>query len=228
MITILHGDDEVAIHKELSRILQEQASRGVQISRLDAKGLSLPVLESTLGTQELFAPEKILIVDRLHGLPKSKAKDELIDLVSKYGEGETHVVLVENKVVTPTMLKKFPNARVVVLKLPVLLFSFVDSLGIQASTRLITAFHQIIETQDAEFVFAMLVRQIRMLLSYVSDGSYSGSPFGRNKIVTQSSHFRLDTLLRLHKSLLAIDLGQKTSRSPLSLTQEIDLWLAKI
>jgi hypothetical protein len=169
-----------------------------------------------------------VVIDRLHGLVKSKGKDELIDLIAKNAEGETQLLLLENKVLTVTMLKKFPTAKVMVFKLPMLLFSFVDSIGLQPPARLITSFHQIIQTQDAEFVFAMIMRQVRLLLAYVSDGSYSGSPFGRNKIVTQSSHFQLGKLMELHRQLLAIDIGQKTSKSALSITQEIDLWLAGI
>ncbi len=228
MLTILHGDDEIAIHKELSRQIADANARGVQVVRVDAKGLTLPILESMLGTQELFATEKVLIIDRLHGLLKSKAKDELIQLTAdrlQTTDEMMSVILVENKVLTATMLKKFPSANAKVFKLPMLLFSFVDSLGMQPPARLITSFHQVIQTQDAEFVFAMLMRQVRMLVAYISDGSYSGAPFGRAKIATQSSKFSLERILALHSQLLAIDIGQKTSRSALSLTQEIDLFL---
>ncbi len=225
MLTILHGDDEIAIHKELSRILADANAKGIQVVRVDAKGLTLPILESMLGTQELFASEKIVVIDRLHGLVKSKAKDELIDVVANSADGDTQIILLENKALTATMLKKFPTARTQIFKLPMLLFSFVDALGMQPHPRLITTFHQIIATQDAEFVFAMLMRQIRMLIAYVSDGSYSGAPFGRAKIAAQAKLFTIEKLLGLHQALLAIDIGQKTSSSPLTLTQEIDLFL---
>lgn len=228
MLTILHGDDEVAIHKELSRLIGDATARGVQVVRVDAKGLTLPQLESMLGTQDLFATEKVLVIDRLHGLVKSKAKDELIDLVASQAAGTTSIALTENKVLTATMLKKFPTAKALLFKLPMLLFSFVDSIGKQPKSQLISTFHQIILTQEAEFVFAMIVRQVRMLIAYVSDGTYSGSPFGRNKIVSQASQFSLPKLLMIHESLLQIDIGQKTSRSPLTLTQEIDLFLTQV
>lgn len=225
MLTILHGDDEIAIHKELSRILADVNARGVQVVRVDAKGLTLPILESMLGTQELFASEKVVVIDRLHGLLKSKVKDELIDVIANKADGDTQIILLENKALTATMLKKFPTARTQIFKLPMLLFSFVDALGMQPHPRLISTFHQIIATQDAEFVFAMLMRQIRMLIAYVSDGSYSGAPFGRAKIAAQAKLFTIEKLLGLHQALLAIDIGQKTSSSPLTLTQEIDLFL---
>lgn len=228
MLSILHGDDEIAIHKELSRILADANAKGIQVVRVDAKGLTLPILESMLGTQELFASEKVVVIDRLHGLVKSKAKDELIQFIAdrpQTTDDSTSVIVVENKALTATMLKKFPTARTQVFKLPMLLFSFVDALGMQPHPRLITTFHQIIATQDAEFVFAMLMRQIRMLIAYVSDGSYSGAPFGRAKIAAQAKLFTIEKLLGLHQALLAIDIGQKTSSSPLTLTQEIDLFL---
>ena len=82
--------------------------------------------------------------------------------------------------------------------------------------------------QDAEFVFVMLIRQIRMLLAYKSDGIYDGPPFGRGKIVKQSEKFTLEKLVALHKRMLEIDFGQKTSRSALTLAQEIDLFLTEV
>jgi hypothetical protein len=160
-------------------------------------------------------------------LPKSKFKDEVIDWISARKSPETTVVLVENKALTATQLKKFPDAKVMLFKLPALLFSFVDALGTERPAKLITMFHQILNSQDAEFVFVMIVRQVRMLIAFVADGAYEGPPFGRQKIQAQARAFTLERLLTLHQRLLEVDIRQKTSRNSLSLTQEIDLLLTE-
>lgn len=108
MIRILHGDDEVKIHSALSVILSDATSRHVQIERVDAKRTNFPELESLLGTDQLFATERIVVIDGLLGLPKSKAKDELLDLVAG---STTEIVCVEKKIATIPQLKKFPKAR---------------------------------------------------------------------------------------------------------------------
>ncbi|MEP7167494.1 MAG: hypothetical protein ABI758_05960 [Candidatus Woesebacteria bacterium] len=228
MQTILHGDDEIKTHTELARLVDEAKKRGVQILHIEAKGVTIPDLESSIGTQELFASEKMVIVDRLHSLPKSKSKDELIEWIASQKSTTVHIVFVESKVLTPTQLKKFPESQALLFKLPGLLFHFVETLGIQSSSTLITTFHQVLNTQDVEFVFTMIVRQIRILIAFVADGTYEGPPFGRQKIQTQARSFSLDGLLSIHKKLLEIDTRQKTSRASLSLAQEIDLLLTEL
>lgn len=227
MFTILHGDDEMQVHKELARLISQAKQRGEQVVHLAAKEITIPDLESTIGTQELFAAEKLVVIDRLHSLPKSKRKDELIDWIAAQKSDVTHIVFVENKILTPTMLKNFATAQVQLYKLPSLVFTFIDALGTQPSHRLITMFHQIIATQDTEFVFTMIVRQVRILIAFVADGVYEGPPFGRSKIQKQSQAFSLEQLLALHSKLLHIDQRQKTSRASLTLAQEIDLLLTE-
>ncbi len=231
MFSILHGDDEVKVHNELLRQIDVAKKSGVQIVRLQAKKLSIADIDTALATQELFATEKLVIIDSLHGLPKSKFKDTLIDYIAstiQKIDPLISVVFVENKILTATQLKKFPTANAQIFKLPVLLFTCMDSLGLKKPSELISLFHKVVETQEPELVFAMLCRQIRMLLLYASDGIYEGAPFGRSKIERQSQAFTLDVLRQHHQKLLLIDHGQKTSRSSLSLTQEIDLFLSQV
>jgi DNA polymerase III delta subunit len=233
MLTILHGDDEVKVHGALVREIETAKERHVQIVRLSGKGLSISDLENALGTQELFASEKLVIIDGLFSLPKSKNKDELIAWIGNQesknkNQGGTQAILVEGKVLTASQLKSFPTAKVSVFKLPMMLFQFVESIGLSKPEQAITQFHAVIETQDAEFVFVMIVRQVRMLIGFVADHAYDGPPFGRQKIERQARAFTLEKLLRLHAQLSDIDFRQKTSRNALTLVQEIDLWLANI
>lgn len=228
MITILHGDDEVKVHAECVRLLDSAKKSGTQTVRIDGKSLTIEVLENSIGTQELFATKKLVVIDRLHSLPKSKLKDTFIKWIASHSDELIDIVLVENKLLTVTQLKQFSSANVQVFKLPQLLFSWIESLGMIPKDKLITQFHQILETQDAEFVFAMLIRQVRQLLLFVSDGSFSGPPFARGKLEKQARKFSEPQLLALHEKLLKIDMGQKTSRSTLTLPQEIDLFLASV
>jgi len=109
-----------------------------------------------------------------------------------------------------------------------LLFSFLETIGTQPAHKSVTLFHQVLENQEPEQIFVMIIRQFRMLLQYSSDGVYNGPPFGRSKIQKQCERLSTQRLLELYERLLKIDLGQKTSTSVLSLTQEIDLFLLEI
>lgn len=231
MFTILHGDDSVKLQSHLRLLVTQASEKHIPITRLLAKDLSLSDLEIALGTQELFASEKLIIIEGLHSLPKSKRKEELLEKIKfqiPNSNDQTHIICVENKTLTATQLKSFQTAKVMAFKLPVIVFQFIESIGIMGHMEAITRFHQVLEHQDAEFVFVMLIRQIRMLLAYIADGVYDGPPFGRSKIERQAKKFSLEQLLLLHKTLLDIDVRQKTSKTVLTLTQEIDLFLASL
>ncbi len=228
MVTIIHGDDELKVHQNLSALLKTYRADNFTIVRLDAKGLSISDLETAVGTEELFAVKKVVVIDRIHALPKSKQKDLLLSWLSDFKSSTTDVILVEHKILTPTQLKKFPSADVRLSKLPSLLFSFLETIGTQPAYKSVTLFHQVLENQEPEQVFVMIIRQFRLLLQYSSDGVYNGPPFGRSKIQKQSDRIPREKLLLLYNRLLQIDLGQKTSTSVLSLTQEIDLFLLEI
>ncbi len=225
---IVHGDDRVKISGEVTRILSSFSDRHIPIQRVEVKNLTVAELESILGTSQLFAQEKCVLLDGLHSLPKSKRKDELLSYMSSMQSSEITTILVENKVLTPAQLRKFSTAQVILHKLPMLLFTFVETIGVYPKEKSVALFHQILQTQEAEFVFAMICRQIRTLLSFAADGKYEGPPFGKQKIVSQAKAFSLDRLFAIHTRLVAIDQAVKTSRSPLELSQEIDLLLLSL
>lgn len=228
-MTLLHGDDSVRIHARALALVSSAQKDGAVLERVEAKGLSIATLESIVGTEQLFSSKKVIWIDRLHSLPKSTLKDGLITWIVAWAEAnpdtECHIILTEEKVLPPAQLKKIPVSTIEIFKLPQILFSFIESIGVVAPTRAVTLFHEVLQNQEVELVFAMIVRQIRMLLLFVSGGIYVGPPFGRTKIITQSKNFTQAQLLDIHRRLLAIDLGQKTSSSPHTLIQEIDLLL---
>lgn len=228
MITLIHGDDTVKIHAHCVSLLAAAKERNVYTVRLDGKGLTVTDLETAIGTQELFASEKVVAIDRLHSLPKSKLKEQLLTWIVAHDAASVHTILVEEKLLTPTQIKLFGKSTVVTYKLPLLLFTFIEQIGVLPTATLISQFHSILETQEAEFVFAMLIRQVRLLLSYISDGTFSGPPFAKNKLQKQAATFSLDKLLKIHAELVRIDYEQKTSRSSLTLPQEIDLLIARL
>lgn len=216
------------IEQALMNLLDKAKEQQKTVVRLEAKGMTLSDLENVVGTSELFTQEKTVILGGLFSLPKSKTKDSLMTWLSEYSNDTIQVICTESKVLTPAAIKKFPKAKVEVYKLPALLFNWVEKLGVAPTSELISTFHVLLKTQDAEFIFAMICRQIRQLLLYKSDGLYEGPPFGRNKISSQANKFTLEKLLGIHEKLLKIDLHQKTSSSPLTLSQEIDLLVASM
>lgn len=228
MIFVFHGDNEPALHGELFKYIQTAKDRGVEVIRLDAKKIDVPILETAVGTDALFASDKLVVIDGLFSLLKSKRKDELMNWLKEHDAPTLSLFLTEKKTLTATQIKIFPSAQVKVFKYPAILFQWLESIGTVPPVRIIEMFHAVLEREDAQLCFIMLIRQVRTLVAYVVDGTFDGPPFLRGKIASQARQFSKEKILALHSTLLEIDLAQKTSRNVLSLDQNLDLILAEL
>lgn len=228
MIRILHGDHEIQIYKELSKLLENSKTQGAEVVRLSAKKLTIPSLEIALGTEALFISRRIIIIEGLLSLPKSNLKNSLLSLVTKHDNSELEIVLVEKKALTALQLKGVPNAEVSNFKYPSILFSWLEGVGVVPAKQSSQLLHKLLETEDEQLVLIMLTRQVRTLISYAFDGIFIGLPFLRPKVANQAKHIGKERLLRLHTALLELDEKQKSSSLSMSLVANLDLLLTLV
>lgn len=225
MLKIIHGENLVASRKKLVELLAEAKTKGIEIVTLDAKNLDRAKLESALLSEDLFGKEKLLVIEALHSLPKSKKKDEFIELISS---ASIEIILWEKKLLTKTNLKKFDTNTVVYeFKVTQKLWSFLDQLSPNPKKKktLLQTFRETIQSDELEFVFLMLIRQIRLLIQVKENQTLKMAPFMVSKMKKQAQEFSLDQLKKLHQQLYQIDYKQKTSTGLLSLDGELDLFL---
>lgn len=218
MITILHGDNIVASRAALSSELERISSQGFALRRLETKQLTVPSLEGALGTQELFTPKVIVVIEELFSLPKSKKKDELIALLS---QAAVDVLLWEKKALTVTQLRGFPQAKVQAFKTSSAVFAWLDVLRPGNTQQNLSFFERAEQHDGAEMCFAMLSRQVRLLLQIKDGAAMKLAPFAIAKLQKQAKMFTADQLLSIHKKLVEIDWAMKTSTSSLDLRQQL-------
>ncbi|MCB9800603.1 MAG: hypothetical protein H6773_00265 [Pseudomonadales bacterium] len=219
---ILHGDSTVQSRNELAKILSEARAQSTEIVRVDAKSLNHATLESTLGEQDLFGTPKLVVIETLHSLPRSKKKDELIKLVSK--KSPHQILLWEKRTLTKTMLKSFPDAQVREFKMSNFLFNWLDMLGgRQPYNQKLETLHQAIKKDGDYLCFIMVVRHVRLLLLAKTGGIIKGPPFMVSKYKKQAQMFSETQLLQLHTHLVSIDEKTKTSTTSLNLESQLDL-----
>ncbi len=227
---ILHGDNTAQSRNKLAQIIDAKKSENYHITRLEAKKITPAIIEETIGSTSLFEDKKLIIIEELHSLPRSKNKTNLIDQLSASQQltaNSQELVIWEKRSLTKTMLKKFPEAKVFEFKTSNHLFKWLDLINGKknSQTEMLKTFKQAIKS-DGEFMcFTMLIRQIRLLITAKDGGEIKGPPFVVKKIQNQSRSFSLDQLLKIHDQLLNIDTKQKTSTTSQSLEQNIDLLL---
>lgn len=207
---VIHGENQVQSRQKLVEIIEQAQEKQVLVERLDANQLDLPTLEEKLQKTDLFGHARMLVVEGLHSLPKSKKQSRLIQMLL---EAEIQVCLWEKRQLTPTMLKKLASAKVYEFKLANSLFAWLDSLSPQPNSkaRQVKLLKTAVTDSGEYMCLIMLARQVRMLILAKTGGEIAGPFFVVNKVKQQAGQFELAQLITLHSQLYQLDLEQKTS-----------------
>jgi len=224
-LVILHGDNTVASRTALQQHIAQARAKGSEVRRIDAKNVTAQQLGDALGSQELFTSQFVVVIEDLFALPKSARKDELLHIVSTTTQP---VIVWEKKTLTATQLKTCASAQIQVFKTSSAMFAWLDVLGNPDQSKVFAMFEKAVESDGVELCFAMLIRQIRLLLQLKTGVEVKLAPFAVTKLKNQAKLFLEDQLLALHHQLLGIDEKQKTSGSYLGLRGEIEVMMVGI
>lgn len=225
MLKIIHGENQVASRKKLVELIEQAKKQNKEIVNINAEKIDRAKLESALLSESLFGNEKLLVIEGLYSLPKSKKKDEFISLISS---ASIEIILWDKKLLTKTDLKKLPtDLENYEFKITPKMWSFLDTLSPnpKAKTSMLKLFKESVESDSSEFVFLMIARQIRILIQIKENQPPKVAPFMLSKLNKQAKEFSLEKLLSLHQQLYLIDQKQKLSTGLLSLESELDLLL---
>ncbi len=108
------------------------------------------------------------------------------------------------------------------------MFSFLESITPYQKDKAIKLIEQVRKKASDEFIYLMIVRQIRLLL-LAKEKALPALPFWLSKRINfQASQFEKNQLLKLYQKLLVIDIKEKNNLTSLNLGEAIDLWLATL
>lgn len=229
MITIIHGDDLKASRDFLTQKKQESKSP----LSLDGSTLDMTQLVQALSGDGLFNEKKDVFIEQLFSKKKKgKELDSFIETLSTYSD--LSVFLWEGKILERKTISLFPNAQEKYFKLPQMLFTFLDNIMPSNSRQLLPLYHEVLSTVEPEVLFAMITRQMRLLLflKKVGDNPIDEvkrlQPWQVQKLKKQADAFSDDVLCNMFLELHEIDYKIKTGKSSLSLSSTIDIWLLKL
>lgn len=228
MITIIHGDD-LAQSRNFFNSLKSKSLSSVQFSE---DTLTLTDLAQVLDGGGLFGQSKTIFIEGLYARRKSSGEFEALTeyLVSKSLDAE--IVIWEDRELDKKSLGVFRHASVKTYKLSQFLFLFLDSIKPDDPQNLIQGFHKLLSSIDAEMIFFMLIRQVRLLLalSEAAPGERDQiseikrlAPWQKSKLEKQAKLFRKSQLVLLHTRLFKIDKDIKTGKLSVPLTVALDI-----
>lgn len=228
MITILHGENVNKSYQRLIEISDLQKSKGFEVVSLDSGDLDITTLRQEMGSSGLFGSTKCFIFKNYLGSNKSKVKDKITDLVKTIDTQE--VIFWDDKNLSTTILKIFPQAKVENFPISPVIFKFLDSLRPQNSKNILLSWKKITEEgTEPEFAFAMLCRQFRLLIqAKAGSGHLKMAPYPARLITAQATYFTLDHLTDLYSMLYEIDIKIKTGTSTASMDHLLTHFFQKI
>jgi DNA polymerase III delta subunit len=225
---ILHGENTVESSKRLVSISEDFKNKGVQVNNFEQNELTVGKLRQELSPADLFGNTSFLIIKGLLSGAKSKSKDKIIDYLKS--ENPQNVLLFEPKSVHPSTVKQFKGATVESFKVDINIFKFVEKVIPNDTKSLLFAYEDLIgKGAEPEYIFAMLVRQIRILIQLkTSPHLVKLNPYSAAPLKSQAQKFTTDQLLDLHEKLYQIERGIKTGKNPLLLSTLLPHFLEHI
>jgi DNA polymerase III delta subunit len=230
MMLILHGSNLPASRQALTSQKETAKTKGSEIIELIGKSLDLTSLKQALESTSLFGQDRLVTIEGLFSLPKSKNKETLLDYLKKE-KFTAELVIWEQAQIDGRALRFFGSkAQIRLFKLPALIFKFLDSLSPRNSKESLRLFQELKKSEPAELVFYLLARRTKDLLIAKDLGKkgLEGAPWQQGRLLHQAAPFSLEELLRLHRRLLKLDWEQKTGRAVMGLSESLDLLLLNL
>jgi hypothetical protein len=141
-------------------------------------------------------------------------------------------LLWEGSTLEKNQLSLFPDAEVVIFRLPQSLFAFLESIAPQNSLKSIKLFHQTLAVTDPEIILAMLIRQLRLLIALKESSPIEEitklALWQKERLTRQAELFSKDDLKLLYHYLFTVDQQRKTGTVKLPLISSIDFFLLKL
>lgn len=225
---LFHGDNQLASRKALDEAVMKLQSDGFSIIRWEAQEQTELDLEQALGTMMLFVEKRAVVISEVFSLRSKTKKDQLIEKINQSVTETVPILWWEKKQLTPTQLKKFPQAQPQHFPLSSSLFTWLDSIGQQPKAKVFSLLQKSLQQDEPEMCFHMLLRQLRLLIQIKDNQPLKLHPFAKSKLTTQAKKLTLEQLIHMHQDLCFIDFslrkGQHTQSLSRSLQQCILHW----
>lgn len=192
---ILHGENETKSLQRLDLFISTAKRRGWEILYDE-----IPATQSLFGVQRLIVVKNILLLNK--------------NTIKYLAKLDGTIIIYQDSDLPATFLNNFKDAKVEKFELPKLIWKFLDN-------PTIIGFHEIIKSESAEFIFALLSRRIRDL--YLPPSHYQSWQLSRLR--TQKLKLGDADIKQMINTLAAIDVDVKTGKR--DLVSSLDLFIAK-
>lgn len=224
MVRILHGENLVESRKALTFLMEKAKVEGIEVVVLNGQKTTLAEIRSSLTSDSLLGRNRLVVVENLLSQQKSFEKKRIMEFMEQV-KFDNDLVLWEEKELKN--LPKIAGIQVEIFKVNQIIFRFLESLRPGNTQEILILLEAVKQQEEPEMIFYMLIRQIRYLL-LVKDHLLDLPDWQKRKFEGQVRYFTQEELKDVYKQLLEIDMAQKTSGDPYSLSSRLDLLIASL
>ncbi len=224
---ILHGENILLSRQRLTNEINNfKLKNKGEILRFNGDEINLLSLKQALEPVNLLGEKCLVVIENLFSGRKTKEKEKIIDFLKKINPQNLLVwegIKIDGRILAPF------KTQILRFDLTPLIFHFLDSLAPKNSLQSLNLLHKCLAQESAESVFFMLIRHIKLLIIAFELGEKGLNRMERwqiEKLIRQAQKFTLFELLKIYRRLLKIEILQKTNKSPLSLSSQLDLLVA--
>lgn len=167
-------------------------------------------------------------MENLFSRKKSKEVEQIWLYLKNY-TGEIDIILWEKKAIGKILQRNLPTKTTIKeFKTPAIIFKLVEQLDPQNKAIALNTLENCLLKESAEFIFAMIIRQIRILLQLKLGQTIAGAPWIIGKLKSQAGKFSQAQLEKAYTKLYKIDKQIKTGATPMDLDWHLSFWLANL
>ncbi|MEK7592439.1 MAG: hypothetical protein AAB508_03525 [Patescibacteria group bacterium] len=228
MLRLIHGDTIEESRKEFVRAKNE--ARGKELRDLTDFASDENALRQGLESHSLFGTDLLVVFENAlsHFGRKEKALEKFLSIIKE--NTNIDILFWEGKEISKGTLTKLEiGSNIQLFKLPVVLFTFLDSIAPKNERVLLDIYRKTILSNDPYLVFTMIVRRVHDLIC-IAQGvpSDPAQAWQMGRLTKQTKLFTIDKLLSMHRHLLALDISNKSGNSALLLQSSLELFLATL
>lgn len=217
-VIVYHGEDVDASYQAVADEVKEAKKNGLSVFKLEGKELDQERFFSLTSQGDFFATGKLIVINGLLSRPKSKVRDQLINLLQ---ESEERIILWEGKKITPASEKLLVKANKKYFPQKEKIWQFLASWEKNnQNEKLVQLFEETCVQTDALYLLTMLMWQVQQLLE-VKAGTFVGAPFRKISLESQAKKFTEEELIKLYNLLIDLDSRAKSGGLKTALEQEL-------
>jgi len=218
MIHVICGEDSVASRDYFVNLKKNYYQKNYLV--IELKEDDFYQLTETEIFSSLFYQNKIFFAENLHQAISKNQK--LMDKINQLFMDKNNLYIWENK--SKYELKNFTRLKIIEFKLEKNVFILLDNFFPGNKKNFFQLFHQLVNEKKESLFFYLLAKRVRQLLIIKSGVKpESIQSWQLKKLKYQAEKWSMDSLIRLYQSFFNIEQDIKSSQTPYSLTQLLDI-----